>query len=201
MPVRAMAQQLRDRWARAVLASDLPDELIRTAWAIREYANDRGEATMGIASLARDTGRNRRTVQRHLDRLVGAGYLERHAGRGTAGRGGTTALSVLRVPAAQSGDSMDVTTSRLALNGKGCHAAPEVVTRGAESSDTQGVARTLLNPTEPGAGARATEGAHAAPTAGPEHVSKHLQHMRETLGVRRRDRSEGAGVVGRRGKP
>lgn len=157
-----MAQQLRDRWAKAMLASDLPDELIRTGWAIREYANSQGCATMGIAALARDTGRSRRTIQRHLEKLVDSGHLKRHAGLGSSGRGGTTALTVLCIPGTASSDSIRDTTSSRLSKGKGCHDGAEVVTRRSRSGDAQDVAQTLLNPIEPRAGARASQAARAA---------------------------------------
>ena len=163
---------IRDRWAAAVLKSDLGNELKVTCWAIREYANREGRATMGVQALARKVGRVRRTIQRHLDRLVDAGYLERLPNRGMRGPGGTTALTLLRIPS-KGGDRQDVTTSDRSSgdsyrvttwNDKACHKSHQGVTPRAPSGDTLGVTRTNKNHIEPGvATAPAPDGARLAP--------------------------------------
>lgn len=162
---------IRDQWATAVLKSDLGDELKVTCWAIREYANREGRATMGIKALARDIGVHRRTIHRRLNKIVAARYLKRLPGEGMQGPGGTTTLTLLRFPE-KSGDTQGATTSTRSssdsygvttLKDKVCHEGCQVVTQDGSSGDTLGVTRTILNHIEPGAAAApAPDGARLA---------------------------------------
>ena len=97
-PEVGFVSDLRDQWAAIVLADRELGEARVTGWAIREYADRHGRATMGIAALARDTSQNRATVERHIAKLTKRGYLERIEGGGVRGRGGFTALTELRIP-------------------------------------------------------------------------------------------------------
>lgn len=161
---------IRDQWSDAVLASDLPDNIARTCFAIRTYVDKNGRATMGIAALARKTGRSSRQIKRHLDQLARNGLLERIPGKGQLGPGGVTALTLLRIPAGR--DTHDVPTSSKqssdtqgvpTLNGKACHGNAQVGTSTPSSRDTQGVPRTNRTISEPGADAPASQGGPAAP--------------------------------------
>ena len=163
---------IRDRWATAVLKSELGNELKVTCWGIREYANGKGRATVGIEALARDIGVHRRTIIRRLNKIVAAHYLERLPGEGIQGPGGKTTLTLLRIPE-KSGDTQGATTSTRSssdshddttLNDKACHESRQGVTPGGSSGDTLGVTRTILNHIEPGpAAALAPDGARLAP--------------------------------------
>ncbi len=163
---------IRDRWAAAVLKSDLGNELKVTTWGIREYANREGYATMSVQGLARKTGVVPRTIYRHFDKLVDGGYIERLRNCGTRGPGGMTALTLLRIPQ-ESSDTQGVTTfahssgdshGDTTLNDKACHESRQGVTPGGSSGDTLGVTRTILNHIEPGrAAALAPDGARLAP--------------------------------------
>lgn len=91
---------LRDRWAEAILRDDgITDGCARTAWALREFANRTGYTTVGIARLAKRTGRAARTIERHLATLQRLGYLTRTPGAGETTRGGITTRTELRIPA------------------------------------------------------------------------------------------------------
>jgi hypothetical protein len=102
----------RDRWEAIVLAdTSLGDAARVTAWALRHYADREGRTTVSVGRIVRDTGRDRRTVQRHLSLLAAHGYISRRLGQGTVGAGGNTALTMLVVspasgsPAATPGGS------------------------------------------------------------------------------------------------
>lgn len=181
---------LRDRWAAAVINSSLGDHLKVTCWAIREYANRSGQASMGIAALATNRGISTRQIKRHLNDLVGGGWLTREAGKGVKGAGGTTALTSLAIP--DSRDTQGVTSegsrSGVALNGttsnhEACRPFAEVVTATSPRRDALNVPQTNKTISKPGASARAAEGARQA-VADPEHVKTVLDRMRRNFGSR-----------------
>jgi hypothetical protein len=67
------------KWARQ---QPISRPLKTTLAAIADFAdNDTGEAGVGIARIAANTGYNERTVRRHRDELVAAGLLDRRRGR------------------------------------------------------------------------------------------------------------------------
>ena len=163
---------IRDQWARAVIKSDLKDELKVTCWAIREYANRTGTASMGVKALARNIGVHQRTIQRRLNKIVAAGFLERIPGRGVRGPGGTTTLTRLRLPE-RSNDTQGVITSTPQSNdsqyvstlpNKVCHKGSQGVAQGGPSGGAPNAALTKKNQLEPvSAAAPAPDGALGAP--------------------------------------
>jgi len=100
-----------DRWAweTAVLASELKGGIVKTAWAVRSFANDKGGIYPSQATVARRRNCADRTVRRHLDKLEQLGFIKRLKGQGKVGRGGVTDLIVLCIP--QSADTHAVRTS------------------------------------------------------------------------------------------
>jgi len=100
-----------DRWAweTAVLASELKGGIVKTAWAVRSFANDKGGIYPSQATVARRRNCADRTVRRHLDKLEQLGFIKRLKGQGKVGRGGVTDLIVLCIP--QSADTHTVRTS------------------------------------------------------------------------------------------
>jgi len=180
--------ELRDRWARAVLADpELGDHVTRTAWALREYLNRAGECSVSLGRLESDTGKDRRTVCRHVAELVDRGYLERLPGQGVQGRGGRTTLTRVRIPV---DNSVDKSPSCPQLDG-------QLVTRAPRSSDTCCHPNPSLNPKSatdpaPHGGAVAQDGGtpprqRELPILGdvqaatPEHVAAHLKRIRANL--------------------
>jgi hypothetical protein len=65
------------------------------------FANRSGFTSVGIDRLAKELGRHRRNVERGLEQLAAAGYLDRKPRGGVPGLGGTTAGTALKVPAAK----------------------------------------------------------------------------------------------------
>ncbi len=88
----------RAEWEAEVLASDLPDNLTRAAWALRKLANKDGECWPSVTTLSATYGKDRETTYRHLKKLEEAGWIRREQRGGALGQGGTTNKYYLTFP-------------------------------------------------------------------------------------------------------
>lgn len=130
---------IRDRWAAAILNdSNISGGCIRTAWALREYANKQGQTTVGESRLAKDTGQNKRTVERHIHNLTGLGYLSRTPGAGVKTLGGTTTLTKFRLPEDGKVPAARPTLDYPKVPAAGPAVSPQVSTASTESTGGNG---------------------------------------------------------------
>lgn len=104
------ALDVRDEWRRQI-ASDgtLGAGALRVALILLNFANRSGFTSVGVQRIAAELGgKDRRNVERGLAQLRKGGHLEREAGGGVAGRGGSTSASRLVIhkdPATGAGTS------------------------------------------------------------------------------------------------
>jgi hypothetical protein len=87
------------RWRRAVIRSVLSDAHVRVALAISDHVNGVGDGCrVSVQTLAEETRKDRRTVQRALRELESAGWIEatssRKGGRMVGDRGRSTTYRV-----------------------------------------------------------------------------------------------------------